>query len=366
MAVVLGTAMLGCSTKDMPPGPSAASVPPPSGGGVVGVNPAIASQPGARSTTVTYGPWKVPAGTATEEGTLKNQLDLIGVQKPCQNCYIVGIEPTLKYTDGRVANVDTGQMLHHVVLIQQGRKDSTCGLVQGIGALGERFYASGNERTQLHAPAGSGYDVGPLPWTLVYDLMNHTTVPTNVQIEITFKWVPKNTAGMKAQRPVWLDIANCTFGDVKARTGAYSYSYDWTVDVPGKLYGIGGHLHDSGAYINITDTTTGQLICNSVAGYGGPGYEVDMDHDHAPGEHDQPGEHSGPPTTDGHGHTDADHARMRLSSMSQCVAPTTSAPVATLVRGHKIRLTAYYNDTSHPPHGTHPVMGIAIAYIEPA
>ena len=362
-AVLLVAAAMGCTPTTLPAGPGAAT-PPPGGQGVVGVNPTIPIQSGARTSTVKYGPWTVPAATGHafgQEGSIKNELDILGVQKPCDLCYIVGIEPTLKHADGRVANWDTGQMLHHVVLIEQGRPDPTCDTIDGVGALGQRFFASGNERTKLRAPAGYGYPVGNGPWTLVYDLMNHTTLPSDVYIEFTFKWVPLSTPGMKAQRPVWLDVANCTFGDVTPRTGSFSFTYDWRVDNPGRILGVGGHLHDGGSHISITNASTGKLICNSVAGYGGPGYESDHGQEHNHEEHD----HSTPPTTDGHGHTDEDHARMHLSSMSQCVAPNKDAPLGTILRGQTLRLKAFYNTTKHPSHGDHPLMGISIIYIDP-
>jgi hypothetical protein len=366
VAVLLVAAAVGCTPTTLPAGPGAAT-PPPSGNGVVGVNPPIAIQPGALTKTVRYGPWTVPAATGDafgQEGSIHNEVDALRVEKPCDRCYIVGIEPQLKHTDGRVANWDTGQMLHHVVLIEQGRPDPTCDMNDGVGALGQRFFASGNERTKLRAPAGYGYPVGSGGWTLIYDLMNHTRLPTNVYIEFTFKYVPikPGVPLLKTQRPVWLDVANCTFGDVTPRTGSFSFTYDWTVDNPGKILGIGGHLHDGGSHISITNQSTGKLICNSVAGYGGPGYESDHGTGHG-GEHDD--DHGSPPTTDGHGHTDADHARMHLSSMSQCVAPNKDSPLATISRGQKLRLTAYYDTAKHPPHGSHPLMGISIIYIDP-
>ncbi len=69
------------------------------------------------------------------------------------------------------------------------------------------------------------------------------------------------------------------------------------------------------------------MLCNSVAGYGGPGYE----------------------TPDG---------RKHVSSMSPC----TGNPISTISKNQTIRLHGIYN----VPEGHHPIddaMAIAIAYI---
>jgi hypothetical protein len=96
--------------------------------------------------------------------------------------------------------------------------------------------------------------------------MNTNPEPAKVNIKVTYQWVP-GTAAVKPALPVWLDVNQCsTTSEVPARTGRYGYTYRWTVNRPGKILGIGGHLHDGGTYLSITNATTGQLICNSVAG----------------------------------------------------------------------------------------------------
>jgi hypothetical protein len=365
-AVLLIMALVACTTPRSQPMADPA-VPPPDGvgAGVRGVNPDIASTPGAITSTVTYGPWTVPAAVGTDhgqEGMLENKL-AFGVAKPCTNCYVTNIQATLKYADGRPANIDTGQWLHHMLLASSARTDAICSL-SVMGLIGERFFASGNERTRARFPAGYGYPVGTWDsWTLVYDLMNASMAPSNVKIEMTYQWVPRTTPSMKPVRPVWLDVGPCGQADVPAGTGTYQFSRDWTVNRPGKVIGIGAHLHDGGTHLTVKNETAGQVVCTSVAGYGGPGYEDPegaMDHGQGAGQS------GSPPSTDGHGHTDVDHARLHLSSMTQCLAPTGDQPVALLASGQRVSITAYYDADKHPQHGGHPVMGIAILYTAPA
>jgi hypothetical protein len=48
-------------------------------------------------------------------------------------------KPDLVYGDGSRANMDTGPMLHHMVLTSQFRRDATCGSTL-LGLAGERFF----------------------------------------------------------------------------------------------------------------------------------------------------------------------------------------------------------------------------------
>jgi hypothetical protein len=332
------------------------------GGPIYGYDPAIDAQPGARTTVVTYGPATVPAATSAahdDAGMLPNVV-VTNVAKPCTDCYITGIQADLRYADGTPANIDTGLWLHHMVLATAGRPDPTCN-GKLIGRLGERFFASGNERTRLLSPKGYGYLVDGHPWNLVYDLMNQTQVPKDVRIEVTFNWVPASTPGITALKPVWLDVDQCGLSEVPAKTGKYQYDYTWSVNVPGRIIGVGAHVHDSGIDLQVVDDDTKTLICDSVARYGGPGFEEPadpmggMEHGHGA---------ASPPSTDGHGHTDDDHARLHISGMTQCLADATT-PVYTLTSGKKVSIHARYDTIKRPTHGTHPVMGIALLYIAP-
>ena len=106
---------------------------------------------------VRYGPFTVSGGSATEPGMIVNQLKL-GVQRACVDCYFTSFAPDLIYADGTRATLQTGMMLHHFVLASQFSPNATCGSTW-LGLFGERFFASGNERTAIGLPAGYGYRV---------------------------------------------------------------------------------------------------------------------------------------------------------------------------------------------------------------
>jgi hypothetical protein len=332
-------------------GPGVDVVPPAAGGGVVGVNPDVAGTPGATSAVVTYGPFTVPAATGTahgQEGMLTRVLS--GIRKPCTGCHLTAMHTTLTYPDGRDANIDTGQWLHHGIFASWPRRDATCAN-SVLGLLGERFFATGNERSRARFPAGYGYPVAATDsWQLSFDLMNSTPAPSTVQIETTFEWVPATTPGMKALRPVWIDATHdCLNSGLPPQTGSYSYATDWVVNRPGRVIGVGAHMHDGGTHLTLTNTATGALICNAVSGYGGPGYV------------------EGAGGGDGHDHggggDDDGHAMMHISSITECVAPDGNEPVATIAAGQRVRLVVYYDTAKHAQQGDHPVMGVSLVYV---
>jgi hypothetical protein len=281
---------------------------------------ASSAQRAALSTRVVrYGPYTIPGATSSGPGMVHNQLRL-AVPRPCVDCYITSFTPDLVYADGTEANMSTGAMLHHFVLGSQFRRDATCGS-SGLGLFGERFFASGDERTAAIFPAGYGYRVRWYDsWNLIADLMNMSPSAQTVYIQVTFSvrasWEP-----VRPLRPVWLDIDQCGDSEYSIPAGVSDTHWDWTVNVPGKIVTMIGHLHGHGVRIEATNESLGGAsICNSVA-------TLSSDQHH-------------------------------VESMSTC----TGDPVAVVQTGQTVRLHSIYN-SSHPADD---VMGIMLGYVHRA
>jgi Stress up-regulated Nod 19 len=289
--------------------------------------------------TIDYGPYTIPAGNGDPHdhdnaGMIANQI-VNNIAKPCTGCTIIGVTPDLVYTDGTRATISQGPMLHHAMFAAQssGKSDATCA-GKGPGLLGERFFASGDERTPVDLTSlPYGYKVNSTEtWNMVFDLMNWQTTSKTVKIRITWKYgTGSDHSGRAPLRPVWLDANQCSLNSyISVPTGLSDTHYDWKASFGGKLIAAAGHIHDHGLNIEVTNQSTGSLLCNSVAGYGGPGYE----------------------TPDG---------RKHVSSMNVC----TGNPISTIGKGQTIRLHGIYN----VPEGHHQIddaMAIAIAYINPS
>jgi hypothetical protein len=233
----------------------------------------VASCPGSNNCLMRglYGPYTIPAASGSTPGQLHNLIDQ-SAPAPCTNCRITDIVPNLVDPSGNTVNLEQGLMLHHFVFINRERQDITC--PSGLeGGLGERFFASGNERTDLHLPLNFGYENNTSStWWMIYHLVNRNTAQKTVYLEVTFRTRPK--ALTQPATPAWLDIDNCGDSEYSIPTG-YSdyhdpdnlpvggpYSSDWTLPWDAHLLGIAGHLHD----VDITSANPCTVHCAAEGG----------------------------------------------------------------------------------------------------
>lgn len=283
------------------------------------------------TTTVRYGPLLLPPylpqpgdhdGHGTHGGHAGQMVTYVAptYDMPCRDCYLTGIEPDLVYADGSPANFHTGAMLHHAVVFDPSRNDTTCGR-DGVGLLtGQRVFAAGNERTGAHLPAGYGYHLGNHPLGALAELMNMSPQPQQVYVTMKLSWVDAGSARLKNVTPVWLDVDNCGDSQYTIPAGSTHTTWTWTSTMTGDVVAAGGHVHDHGVSITLTNVTRDEEICESVAGYGtDPHYE---------------------------GH---------IESMSVCLGD----PLAHVREGDELMLDAHYES----PHPDSTVMGIMLAYL---
>ncbi len=195
-----------------------------------------ASASGAITTkTIDYGPYTIPAGNGDPHdhegaGAITNQI-VNNIAKPCTGCTIVGVTPDLVYTDGSKATISQGPMLHHAMFAAQssGKSDATCA-GKGPGLLGERFFASGDERTPIDLTSVPyGYKVNSTEtWNMVFDLMNWQTTSKTVKIRMTWKYATGSDHTSRAPvRPVWFDANQCSLNSyISVPTGLSDTHYD--------------------------------------------------------------------------------------------------------------------------------------------
>src|SRR6266536_1793445 len=214
-----------------------------------------------------YGPFAVCAkGTSSgncTDGQIHNAADG-SAPAPCTSCRITDIVPNLVYhndptnPDGTTANLKNAVMMHHFVLFNSARQDVTCPS-GGVGSLGERLFAAGNERTELHLPTPFGYDNTRSTWGLIYHLVNKSTTNSkSVAIEVTYRWRPVSET--QPATPVWLDIDNCGDSEYTIPVGYSDSHFDWTSTLEGRMLGISGHLHD----IDITNANPCTIHCPAL------------------------------------------------------------------------------------------------------
>jgi len=242
---------------------------------------------------------------------------------PTEDGYVVGLRAEVVDARGHVQG-RSKVMLHHIVIAKVGARDATC------GGLTERFYAEGEERTQMSLPPGFGYpNRGTDRWGLLYMLMNHTPRALTGYVRYTVRYVVGEQ--LTPVKPVWLDVRNCTGPDpsfdvpgTAGRFSVYTRTMSWTSPESGFVVGAGGHLHGGGIRLELQNVTCGADLFTSQPTWGGP---VPRPILHEPG-----------PT-----------------HMSQF----TSSPGIPVAAGQTLRIRAVYDNSS--PHTR--VMGIMILYL---
>jgi hypothetical protein len=304
----------------------------PGGGGIIPTAPGGGGLGGGQHRQVSYGPFTIPAARGTTMGMLENTFRL-NVAKPCTGCYVTGIKAGLVGMNGQPLNVNTGEWLHHMVLMNSGATDLACA---AHGA--EWFFASGNERTpvDLTKSGNYGYPVRVTDsWSLIVDLMNMTTSSSNVRVTVDFDYVPMSTPGMRPARPIWIDAGGCPGASEVPVMGrkVFDLPAQWRPLRNAKLLSIHGHTHDGATAMDVS--VNGRQVCSSVQHYGeSPEYiEGGGGSDH--GMPDMPGM-PGMPMGMAH-----------ISSAAVCQG-TYNQPVAQITAGGLVRTVTHYDDSLHP------------------
>lgn len=267
--------------------------------------------------TVRYGPFVLPPASMGGEAHYNRILQ--NIAKPCSDCYLVKVTPNLEYADGTPANLNTGAMLHHAVWTRPSFRDMTCGRNSAIGSQGLRFFASGNERTVMAFPEGFGYHVGTDSWTLIAEIMNHSEEAKTLYVTLDVLYRPASD-NLKKITPVWMDVDNCGDSQYAVPAGKSNTLWTWNSTITGRVVSTAGHVHDGGVKTVLSNGTTKQDMCTSVAGYGTK------------------------PEFDG-----------SIESMSMCVWDR----LGTVRKGEKLGLRAYYDISQ----AADDVMGIMIAAV---
>jgi hypothetical protein len=217
---------------------------------------------GATRTEVRYGPFHV------EAQTMYPHTPYITTQKPCIDCYLVAMQTELEYINGTVANFDSGIWLHHLMQFNTNQADPVC--AQNSGNL---FYGPGNERPiwELNSDAPFGYYVAQDDvWVNGVEIMNDSNDAKDVQVTVTYDWVPASTPVGQTYKNadlIWVNIgATCGDGEVPPQNGVTTFKSDvWESTVTGPILTARAHMHDGG--MNATLYINGKVACLSEQSY---------------------------------------------------------------------------------------------------
>jgi hypothetical protein len=223
--------------------------------------------------------------------------------------------------------------LHHTVWTNLARPDpesATCPSHEY--PRGDRFFASGNERTPVDLTANGSVKAGYPVYTgdviaMGGELMNMRHDSQEVQLTMVFEFVPRIEKKFRKVQSYWLDVGGCKGSNVPAQenTAWELKSPNVVIGKKGSVVFVASHLHDGGVRQEVM--RNGDVVCESVAGYDG---EVE--------------------------------GNQHIDSLSTC------ADIGKTKRGDKWSVKSYYDTTLHAPMrnmdgSLEPVMGISLVYV---
>ncbi|MEO6629371.1 MAG: hypothetical protein ABIP03_12480 [Aquihabitans sp.] len=186
--------------------------------------------------------------------------------RPAGDIAVRGI--TWRLVDAGGNAVDSHMVhLHHIVLMDTGRRDQLCSFPSA-----SRFAATGMELTPAHLPDGYAYhSKADSQWQGVYDVMNNHDMPMTVSIEYTVEYSEPGT--FLDVEPYFLDTTGC-WGDstfvVPGDGGpgsTFAKTKEYTMTRQGRFVGAGGHMHEGGIDVSL-DGPDGE-VCRAEAVYHG-------------------------------------------------------------------------------------------------
>jgi hypothetical protein len=249
--------------------------------------PGCTNEPPTRTETFTIGTFNLaPLGTSGSE----NQGLSFSVPRPAPDRGIMVKRMRFFLADAGGRELDLprdGIHLHHVVMLSTKAKDSACPDT-GYARFGQRFAASGNEKSPILLPPGAAYHARAGDgWGAIWHVMNMgATRLDGVKLAyeiVYFEGAPDATT--RDVKPYYLDVAGCEKSSFDLAGGGapgstVTKSATFTLPDSGRGVYTLGHLHDGGVDVTLTDPT-GQPRCTATARYGEGG---GTGHEHGHGE----------------------------------------------------------------------------------
>lgn len=216
--------------------------------------------------------WTCQWGPVKVTGYQVRQDVELDAPKPPVDGAITNMDVDVTDADGTPVSVKR-LMLHHIVFLNFGRRfgdkqDATCGTFtmwdsrSTLPALGERFYAAGEERARFAVPPGYGYRVGADErWGLTWMVMNHRA--TNDAAYIRYRVTVDTAPDLTPVTPYWLDVANCSTDPVYDVPGggrpgsSNTRSATFTMPRPGRIVAAAGHVHGGAKQLRVAEPGCG-------------------------------------------------------------------------------------------------------------
>ncbi|HEU4697965.1 MAG TPA: hypothetical protein VFS40_02205 [Gemmatimonadales bacterium] len=171
-----------------------------------------------------------------------------------------GFEWRLKAADGSVV---PREVMHHMIMVNLSRR-------QLLYNAAERLLGAGSETEDISVPKTIGVPMQPGADLGFYIAWHNSTGHDlkGVYLEFDMLWMPKNQAPRPVNAlPLYMDV-NLTVGGTNTYDvppGHSEKSWEFTMPINGKILGLGGHMHDYGAWVKLVDAENGKELARVTA-----------------------------------------------------------------------------------------------------
>lgn len=206
--------------------------------------------PAAQSITVRLGPLNLPANSdhSAVAQAPDQYLDI-----PFDGWFIA-YHPRLTDAAG---NTIPGRLLHHVAFWNVSRSDFLCPNKE------EHIFGAGGEMNDWPALPGFGYPVTKGNRIRVNTMFHNPTDTSYPEAYIEVVMEYRRADGgvqLKSVYPTWFDVQECGNSGYDLVPGSNVTTGSFTLKHTGTLLGLGGHLHDYGVKLDVTNATRNEPV----------------------------------------------------------------------------------------------------------
>jgi hypothetical protein len=168
--------------------------------------------------------------------------------------WITAYHPSLVDDSGHTL---PGRLLHHVAFWNTRRSDFLCPNKE------EHIFGAGGEMNDWPALPGFGYRVHKGDKIRVTTMFHNPTDQSylSVWLVVRMEYQPES-AKIKSVYPAWFDVKQCGDSSFSVQSGGMTLNAHIPLNFSGRLLGVGGHMHDYGEQLVLSDTTRSEEIAN--------------------------------------------------------------------------------------------------------
>ena len=207
---------------------------------------------------VTAGPFRLPAMDPHMNMADMAPNDVMPFAWPVDG-YLRGFSVRMRDAAGDSLPRD---ILHHLIGVNFDRR-------QLVYPAVERIFGWGAETEPVELPASMGVPMHVGEKLGMYAMFHNETGKDidAAYLEVTLLYTPTKDHDVLSVMPFYVDVNNHIGGvtTFDVPPGKSSHSYEFELPIPGKLVGIGGHLHDYGSSLELQDATNGKVLARLKA-----------------------------------------------------------------------------------------------------